>query len=348
MSDYSYLTGEGTPSLPELGTEVAASFVPGLNVAQALRDYKKAAKENKYVDMGLSALGLVPGVGAASHAMLLLPAMLRKEKLLARNAETLATHTTTVNDVFKDKLLPDLYNPSLAVQPKTMFEPFGGSSKNLLLVNKPGAFDPRNSNTALYSHDVLTPNAEHGIGAPKLLEEGGYQNKPVSQELAQGRLADKLSFNSTPDTAGFKPRMFGSFKEYLASPKGQRAVKYSSDDPEIGNLYAKYGAMFDKLGLDPQAGAYKLITSEDPVERAAGIKLARSWDTSSYGELKAFGPVQLNSNSFSGALVAPGAESLGLIKALRNRGIPLEQADFTKLDEMFDKANWLQQLSIGK
>ena len=57
MSDYSYLTGEGTPSLPEVGTELAASFVPGLNVAQALRDYTKAAKEPlSYV--GINSIGL--------------------------------------------------------------------------------------------------------------------------------------------------------------------------------------------------------------------------------------------------------------------------------------------------
>lgn len=79
MDKYSYTSFEPqpNPNLPQLGTEVAASFVPGLNVAQALRDYARAAKENKYVDMGLSMLGMIPGAGAAVKTAHLLPLLLR-------------------------------------------------------------------------------------------------------------------------------------------------------------------------------------------------------------------------------------------------------------------------------
>ena len=50
-------------TLPELGADVAAGFVPGLGTAQALRDYERARREGDYLGMGLSAFGALPVIG---------------------------------------------------------------------------------------------------------------------------------------------------------------------------------------------------------------------------------------------------------------------------------------------
>jgi hypothetical protein len=75
-----------------------------------------------------------------------------------------------------------------------------------------------------------------------------------------------------------------------------------------------------------------------------------------YGELKRFGPMQLNADNFAGALVDMSSSKSGnwrdeLIKSLRNRGIPVEEfskADYPRLPnnmsrDIFHYADLMQQ-----
>lgn len=103
---YDYLTGRGDPSATDTANEVTASFVPGLNVAQALRDYKKAAEDKDYVGQGLSMLGLVPGggaavKGAAALKAALLPAMTGLYKHSPTIEKNVARLVSRADDIIK-------------------------------------------------------------------------------------------------------------------------------------------------------------------------------------------------------------------------------------------------------
>ena len=67
MDKYDYLSTQPQPDPKgwDLANEMTASFVPGLGQVQALRDYLRAEKSGDRLGQVLSALGTVPGVGAA-------------------------------------------------------------------------------------------------------------------------------------------------------------------------------------------------------------------------------------------------------------------------------------------
>jgi hypothetical protein len=154
---------------------MAASFVPVLNVVQALRDYKKAAEEKDYLGMGLGALGTIPGVGAASHAMLMLPAMLRKasREALELNARVIPTHSTVQREfrTLAGNLPENLRQPSFLVTDRKGLTPFGNDLdeagkymdpdwvRDLTFVQKPGALDPKNAVGTIFEHDAATLGA---------------------------------------------------------------------------------------------------------------------------------------------------------------------------------------------
>jgi len=91
---YDYLSPSPQKTHPngvQLATEMAASFVPGLNVAQALRDYKRAMEDSDVPGAIMGALGTIPGVGAASKAIMLATA-LRKGVVKTEDIQRLVKH----------------------------------------------------------------------------------------------------------------------------------------------------------------------------------------------------------------------------------------------------------------
>ena len=307
MSDYSYLTGEGTPSLPELGTEVAASFVPGLNVAQALRDYKKAAGENKYVDMGLAALGLIPGAGGAAKAMLLAPAMLKRVSAAAKEVNKLVIpiHSThqidfrTPEGKFPEKLI----TPSFHVSDSSSLIPFGNdlnidwetglslpkghpdyfAPRDLTFVQKPGRMLPENNLGHIWPTDAMTPS-----GASTSTLATRKQLLANSREFVKG-------FAAEPHDLGWA-----------------KAIDFLNDPHN----------MWISKNISPTTGFH--------------------------GELKLFTDPKIDSSNFAGALLDKNVDSSIVAKALRERGLKHVPVDFSSPEAMWDAANWLQQLSIGK
>ena len=313
MSDYSYLTGEGTPSLPELGTEIAASLVPGLNVAQALRDYKKAAKENKYVDMGLAALGLVPGVGAASHAAL--AAGLRADLLLS--------HSSAVGRLLRGKeLLPELQSPSFAIT-KDAGQRFGG---RVMLVPKEGKFDPATTNSRLYGTDAGTTSfAQTAVG------QGG--NTPTN------RLRDRFELPASYNES--KTPQFGSFEAYENSLYGANRLDSTvSAEP----FYKAMQVIKDATGrygpLDTSGAKY---TPEQLDQIYRGIAAWRQ-RPASFGELKVPGPVQLSPHNFAG-IISNKFNAPQLALAAKLRGIPFEVNTSDDLANAFSIAKQMQKVA---
>ena len=89
-------------TLPELGADVAAGFVPGLGTAQALRDYERARREGDYLGMGLSAFGAVPVIGGIGKVA----NVARKGKGVA-NAVRQSTKTKNVDKAAMQAMIPE-------------------------------------------------------------------------------------------------------------------------------------------------------------------------------------------------------------------------------------------------
>ena len=283
MSDYSYLTGEGTPSLPELGTEVAASFVPGLNIAQALRDYKKAAKENKYVDMGLSALGLVPGAAGVTKAMLFAGA-LRKDLQLARG-------TAPASLIKDNKLVSELMSPSMAIMKGRLPAMYGDT----VLIPQLGKFDPKTHNSTLYGEDAYTGAFKH-----------------LTEQTPSARLDLRFKPEPTnPNTPSYNPLEFSSFASFEKHPGGAARLRTAPDRlSELPTDMYRYAQEYmQKHGIDDLDSALYDIYSGGIELSKNDIKL-KSWlrnkAPTDYAELKVHGPVPLNSDNFAGAISKAG------------------------------------------
>ena len=295
MSDYSYLTGEGTPSLPELGTEVAASFVPGLNVAQALRDYKKSVAEKDYAGMGLSALGLVPGVGAlaklggaAKSAALI--ALLRGKSDLMLSRGAAGTHLLNVAG--------EELNPSFGIAKNKLMGTFGDT----VLVPKHGKFDPSTGASKLYAEDAFT--SEHGIPSSTYATPPTFSSFEEFTNNAKG--ANRLTTRNI--TASDMPKEL--------KPKFDQFSKSVGLDPN-----------------DFESMLYVLRTMhpEDVTAAPKYIKTLHDYTMNlspvSYAELKVKGPVKLSPENYAGVIHSGTDQNVAtaLANLVRQRGVPFHQ-----------------------
>jgi hypothetical protein len=269
---YDYLSAEPqpSPSLPQLGTEMAASFVPGLNIAQALRDYMRAVKEKDYLGMGLSAAGTVPGIGAASKAMLLLPGLLRKSKseIKALNETLIPQHSTFINS-FSSKTPQHLESPSFSLQNREFMSGFGNDivdplemlkpgdldyvpMRDLMLIGKPNALDPKHKVGSIYSHDAMTAS-----------QEGKYMSLQDRQALNEEMISDWNRYNPKDKTSR-------SYAEYLR--------KATSNNPEMASPGMAELKLYQNLPLNSENFSGALMDERtfskalSKVLKARGIK----------------------------------------------------------------------------
>jgi hypothetical protein len=67
--DFFSLDPQKDQDLTGIATDVVAGFVPGLGTATAARDYERARRDNDYVGMGLSAVGMIPFAGGITKGI---------------------------------------------------------------------------------------------------------------------------------------------------------------------------------------------------------------------------------------------------------------------------------------
>lgn len=276
MADYSYLSAEPQPdpSLPQLGTEMLASFVPGLGQVQALRDYLRAGKSGDKLGQILSALGTVPGVGAITKASLLLPAMLRKPKHKILNENLSMIHAAMPSAFANmDKLPHNLRTPSLSIIGPKSAAPLGmdwnelGSDLDLglsmaMFVNKPGRLDPAENFGKIWPSDAATSTTK------------GYV--PLSERQAMMEKDTISAFKESEQVP------YEGFKDYIA-----RNAKYADRGPAAEAKLYGYPELsprnFAGVVYDPQAEhipkLLKLLRDRGlPAEAGSILDPVGNWD----------------------------------------------------------------------
>ena len=113
----------------------------------------------------------VPGLGSASKAMLMLPAMLRSKSAQILNSKLVPGHAT-FQEHFKTpggKLPNELVTPSYNISDKASLVPFGNGmpefgdpQRNMLLVPKPGTHEPSRNLGHIWDSDVMSPSGDIG------------------------------------------------------------------------------------------------------------------------------------------------------------------------------------------
>ena len=116
---------------------------------------------------------------------------------------------------------------------------------------------------------------------------------------------------------------FPTLEHYEKSPYGAKRL---TEGPEYVPLYNQAAALEDYYGADALGSILKDYNHNEHKRLRELLKQLRS-TRSEYGELKRFGPMQLNPENFAGALVdlSPGHWSTTrFIEQLRARNVPVE------------------------
>jgi len=236
--------------------------------------------------------------------------------------DLILTHSTHMPVDSSGNLLKELTNPSMAVSQDAVHDVFGP----LKLVAQPDRFDPRRSPSTLFSRDAST------IG---LSQANPDLHSLDLKTRAMARLESKflLPHQAPIDIDTQTLRTFPSFKAYENNQYGAKLLEGNWDHWEAARQ------QLEKVKDKGSKEAYQYL----------------SWlrkEPQSISELKAYGEIPVNKESFAGALV-PHKDYAGLsaqqhttlLEQLRARGIKsLEyNPDTTPNKEMFDMSSWLQR-----
>ena len=187
-----------------------------------------------------------------------------------------------------------------------------------------------NANARLADKFIST-YTQGGLGAESLA-------KPTVSELRKygfdPQLTHPHTFSRTEGNQGTwnvgNAKRFQSFEEYLRSPRGAgrlSAKPAHTSEQQLEEALAGYG---DEWGTTPRATLAKMLGKDselhDPTEFYDIIKALRT-GKSDYGELKAWGPVQVNRENFAGIIDHKFAGNRSLENQAKQLGIPYHKAN---------------------
>ena len=290
--------------------------------------------------------GIAGAKGVAAGGKLAQKGMLR----LGGRQDLIASHGSKAKNLLDDdaKLIPELTHMSSAIEKDQIAHPWG----NVKLILRPDKLDPRTSSSSIFVRDAMTPpymSAEltalrEGTTQPTLNQLAATQ--PTLNQLAAARLRDrytrpfdsKLPENTLGFDAGLSTREFNSFRGFENSSQGAGLLgkPLAINQAEISQFMQALAAMNHPNGLQ---GALAQVM-QMPGRTFAGLdkfKLAQQVQSmpANYAELKAFGQVPLNSDTFAGAIlgrpasgVVGRAQMYDVAQALSARGIPVRESMF--------------------